>query len=670
MDRYHLMYWDNSTVPWWAPMVYYYEFNGVPTTQSAAVDFIHICPPKTPLDIQLYVTIFSLSPVTFHTLHNAASNVSIMLMHSDRGITINRLTYTGANGTDGNKTIFTQNIPMVVDWCVSRSVFDPSTNTTINMPRAKNTVYCVPNDDTVIDKVELASPDTYSDIGDYDKDVWIIMALRNSTHSYLYVMSLTELIFIPDANSTFDNPLGLPDTYGTPAFPCDFDTQVYYYDNVTNTYTCQTRVTATYVMPAVGNVTDLLARIIVQRSATTTGGGSQQTTGGRGGGTLGPDAMNDHALIFASQGNKVTVFAMYSSALNDTNYFGLTFQPYNEISFLGNVSSVYVSENGMHLLTAVDRQAWELESQTRFLEICKKLEEDPKDPFLQPYAADCVATPAQAVNLNAFTQYASYCSFNMYCPSLDQLEVTMPADRYYADRPAVSKICPKGFFCSAGQKIECPQGFYCDEEGLLAPKRCPLPLNSNSTCAQGGLIAPLACPPGTICALPHIPGLPAPPGFMTPTPPETRTDLVECEEGDWCSLGAQAPIVNSTIFTNITFQCPGNTYCSDPSTLEPVTCVCGDNADMNVTDSIVTANGTILECNGGTLYCPAGATDVQLCPRGFYCTAPNVSVACIPTQFCDYGTFAPKLCAAGFYCPTPNASYVCPEGNYCPEGTV
>ncbi|CUE70979.1 ABC transporter, putative [Bodo saltans] len=114
----------------------------------------------------------------------------------------------------------------------------------------------------------------------------------------------------------------------------------------------------------------------------------------------------------------------------------------------------------------------------------------------------------------------------------------------------------------------------------------------------------------------------------------------------------------------------GSTYCSDPSTREPVTCVCGDNADLNVTDSIVTANGTILECNGGTLYCPAGATDVQLCPRGFYCTAPNVSVACIPTQFCDYGTFAPKLCAAGFYCPTPNASYVCPEGNYCPEGTV
>ena len=60
------------------------------------------------------------------------------------------------------------------------------------MPRAKNTVYCVPSDDTVIDKVEMASPNTYSDIRDYDKDVWIIMALRNSTHAYLLQRSVNS----------------------------------------------------------------------------------------------------------------------------------------------------------------------------------------------------------------------------------------------------------------------------------------------------------------------------------------------------------------------------------------------------------------------------------------------------------------------------------------------
>ncbi|CUG89279.1 ABC transporter, putative [Bodo saltans] len=665
-----LKYWDNASVPWWAPSVYYYEFNGVPTTQHTAVEFISVCPPKTPMGVQLYVTIFALSPVTFHTIHNIASNISLMLMHSAQGITINRVSYSGPNITNGNgigTTIFKRNIPLFVDWCKNRTVFNPDKNVTESTPRAKNTIFCVPDDETVIDRVELTSPDTYSDIGVYTKDIWVIIALRNRTHSYLYVMSLTEFIFVPDTNSTFDNPLGLPDTYGTSAFPCHFDTQVYFYDNETRTYRCQVRVTATYAMPAYGNVTDLLARIIVPRSATTTG---QQTTNN--GGTndnIGPGIMTDHALIFASQGDTVSVFAMYSGAVNDSNYFGLVFQPYNEVSFLGNVSNIYVSENGMHMLTAVDRHAWELESQTRYTEICERLAKDPHDPFLQSYAAGCASAPAQSVNINAFTQYASYCSFNMYCPSLDQLEVAMPPDRYYADRPAVSKICPKGYFCAAGQKIECPQGFYCDEDGLMAPKRCPLPFNSNSTCAQGGLVEPQMCPLGVICAIPHIPGLPVPPGFKTPAPPHLRTNFEECLSGEWCALGAQAPLVNSTIFTNTTFLCPGNTYCSDSSTIEPVPCECDDNAE-NATDSIITANGTVLHCEGRTLYCPAGSKDVELCPMGFYCTAPNVSVACIPTQFCAPGTFAPKLCTAGFYCPTPNVSIICPSGNYCPEGSV
>lgn len=656
--------WDNwKEAPWWADKVSYYEYVGAPTTQDIAVSFIDSCLGDTPMHVELWIEILALRPLTFHTIHNAQSNVSLLLMHSSQGIALFRLEYSGPNITYGtNRTQYQRHINPVVDWCVPTATMDPADNgTTRVIPRAKSTVFCVPDNDTVIDRVDTATPDTYSDIGIYSKDVWLILALRNRTHSYLYVMSLTELALIPEANSTFDNPLGLPDSFGSDAFPCDFSTEVYFYDNVTREVKCQKRVTATYVMPSQGNVTDLTSRIIGHRSATTTGNQSYANTPGPG-----MSSVTDYALIFASQGSTVTIFSMFSEAVNNSNYFGLVFQPYNEISFLGNVSSVYVSDNGMHMLTAVDRHAWELESQSRFAEICDQVAKKPSDSFLKPYAAECAATPPQSVNINAFTQYASYCSFNMYCPSLDQIEVAVPPDRYYADRPAVTKICPPGYFCVAGQKIECPQGFYCDEEGLLAPKRCPFPINSNSTCAKGGLTMPLACPPGTICGLPHIPGLAAPPGFKTPTPPAVRTDLVECVPGEWCTLGAQAPIANSTTFTNVTFLCPSNTYCGEPTSLEPVPCECSGGTN----DSIITANGTELRCEGRTLYCPAGSNDVVLCPLGFYCTAPNISVPCMSTQYCGLGTFAPKLCPAGYFCTTPSEMVLCPAGNYCPEGTV
>lgn len=661
-----LVNWHNVTdVPWWANLIYYYEFNCVPATQSVVAAYVTTCPPVTPMNIQLWVVVYALSPVTFSTMHNRASNISLLVIHSDRGITLHRIAYSGANVSvsNGTKTMYERTVSLVVDWCDNRTVFDPSTNTTRSRSRSPNTIFCVPNDETYIDRVELNSPDTYVGIGNYSRDVWVFIALHNSTHSYMYVMSLTELTFIPNDNSTFDNPLGLPETFGTPAFPCDFDTEVYFYDPITREAKCQVRVTSLYVMPVHANVTDLTSRIIAQRSAATTGNGTSSSTSNS------LDSLNDHALIFASQATSVSVFAMYSVPDNLTNSFSIVFQPYNQIGFLGNVSSVYVSDNGMHLLTAVNRNAWELESQTRYAEICDALTKNPDDVFLQPFASQCASMAPQTVNLNAFTQYASYCSFNLYCPSLDQLEVDVPPDRYYADRPAVAKICPKGYFCTAGQKIECPQGFFCDEEGLMAPKRCPNPVNSNSTCAQPGLLAPMACPHGTVCNLPHIPGLPAPPGFQTPTPPALRSAFVECAAGQWCTLGAQAPIPNST-FTNVTFRCPGNTFCPLPSTLEPMMCMCGDDNVRNTTDSIITANGTVLPCDGRTLYCPAGVADVQLCPPGFYCTEPNVSVACIPTQYCSAGTFAPKLCPAGFYCPTPAYTVACPSGHFCPEGTV
>ncbi|CUG91600.1 membrane-associated protein, putative, partial [Bodo saltans] len=695
----------------YAAQLYYYEFTGAPIAQRFAATYVGGCninsggggTPSATAEVLLQVNVTSLRSLKFQTTHNSVRNMSFLVIHSSQGIMLHRLQYnsTSRDVVGGDKIRYTESVPLAADWCRSTAVRDPLTGALRVAPRAKSTIFCVPNTDTVIDSVEVVSPDSFvvngADFNELDENdssvLWIVAALRNQTHTYLYAMSLGELSVVPNANSTFDNPLGLPDTFSTVAFPCHFDTEVMYFSRSENTFLCRSRLTTQLVLSqhfgtVAPIVTDLTSRIVAQSALSSSAAKNANITtliASMLGMSL-AEAVNvareevatflQHVLLFASQGNTVSVLSLFRNSTNysasispaSNNSFDvpqLELLEYNEIAFLGDVSSVYVSENGMHMFTSIERQAWQLEAQSRYVDICAKLVLDPSDVFLQAYAAQCQSSPPQAVNINAFTQYASYCTAGIYCPSLNQLEASIPPHRHYADRPAVVKLCPVGYFCKAGQKIECPQGFYCDEEGLSAPKRCSLPLNSDSTCDHSGLSSPATCPPGTVCLLPHLPSVPAPPGFMTPAAPTLRTDLTECAPGEWCSLGAQAPINDSSTYTASTFMCPGNTFCGEPWVLEPDICVCGDDG------TITTANGKdLITCKGLMLYCPVGSYDVQLCPAGFYCTAPNVSVACIPSQYCAPGTFATKLCPKGYYCPTPNVSIVCPSGYYCPDGTV
>lgn len=648
----------HGDVPAWAHMVHYYEFMAVPTTQSAVYGFINVCPRATPLGTQLYTRIYAVSPCTIDVLHNRLSNITLLVVYTQRGVTIHRVGYFGNISGEAGFTYYEFRIPMVVDWCAPRTVPNPHNNgepQTYN--RSKTTIYCVPDEDTVIDRVDMISPDTFTDIGPYGKDVWLVIALRNSTGTSLQVISLTELTFISDNQSTFDNPLGWPDNFTDPSFPCDMDRQVWYVDPLTGEGQCQERIRAHFDLPEDSPVTDVDTRVISWRSLV--------TTNTRGASDSYAVAMQmDHALIFVSQANTVSVFAMYSAPTNvsGSSSFGLVFQNYNTIRFLGNVTSVYVSENGMHLLTAVKRQFWELASQERYQAICTELAADPTNPFLQPFVPICEKAPALEINLNAFTQYASYCTFNLYCPSLDELDISLPESRHYADRPAVVKICPPGYFCFAGQKVPCPQGFFCDKEGMQAPRRCRVGANSNTTCADPQLQAPQPCPGGAVCTLPHIPGIAAPPGFEVPAAPSSRSAFVECTRGTWCPIGMQQQNATSAVQGLV---CPPNAFCGLPSVIDPEPCECAVG-----TDSILTANGSLLVCDGRTLYCPAGSFDVALCPPGAYCTMPNSSVPCSASQYCPAGTFAPQLCPGGYTCPTPAERVVCPEGHYCPEGST
>ncbi len=72
-------------------------------------------------------------------------------------------------------------------------------------------------------------------------------------------------------------------------------------------------------------------------------------------------------------------------------------------------------------------------------------------------------------------------------------------------------------------------------------------LSSNTTCYYAGTITPLDCPSGTICGVPYLPPIPAPPGYAETVSLEVNADwdvdgiafrnLVPCAPGDYCNLG-------------------------------------------------------------------------------------------------------------------------------------
>ena len=428
---------------------------------------------------------------------------------------------------------------------------------------------------------------------------------------------------------------------------------------------------------------------------------------------------------------------------NETNAttmttLGVVLQPANEIVYLGSIDYFFVSDNGQHLLAAVRRGEWELLSQQRYERICQRIAGDAAaangaatstgasaNVFLQPaFGAACAAQAPEPINLNSFAQYSSLCSYSTLCPSLSQPLVALPSAGYYADRPAVRRECPAGSFCALGQKTQCPPGFYCNASGMSAPTRCALSTNYSETCASWGQTAPQPCPNGTVCLAPHIPGFPAPPGFMVPAaalvdqaPSSTlRMDFVPCPDGAWCPLGTQQPpfVTTNSSGPNATSAangsslepwrqwCPSNSFCPDPAVISPTLCVCDaagnityyDTYDDGNTSRSSATNGTTtvslaqapaaaaagggqreptlinVDCHARTLFCPVATVNVTWCPAGFYCTMPNVSVPCVATQYCPEGTFAPALCPSGTYCDSPNSSVTCPEGSYCPTGSV
>ncbi|EFC41188.1 predicted protein [Naegleria gruberi] len=356
-------------------------------------------------------------------------------------------------------------------------------------------------------------------------------------------------------------------------------------------------------------------------------------------------------IYISKTGKEVLVYGLQQEmcSLN-----GLYMDNYNTISLMGESTYMDITRNAQHMFVTVSRERWELQSLTRFYNICKQLEVDPEDPFLKPFAEQCKANTPSPVTLNQFGQYTSSCFSGMSCPSLKHVEIDIIPEGFYTTRPNVVKECEEKYFCLQGVRQPCPIGFYCPNKGMTKPLPCKFSTSHNlhkrglsweepkgsDTCYSQANSLPQPCLNGTLCITPYFPPIPISPGLYL-----EGNKIKECQLGDYCNLGRYiGENQNSSILA-----CPENTYCEEPSTMEPSLCIPDEKL---------------------SLYCPPGTTFRRPCNKGFYCPKPSVEVPCKLTQYCEEGSYIPETCPAGYYCPSPSEKLICPKGFYCVVGSV
>lgn len=208
-------------------------------------------------------------------------------------------------------------------------------------------------------------------------------------------------------------------------------------------------------------------------------------------------------------------------------------------------------------------------------------------------------------------------------------------------------VCPPGSFCLAGSTapVPCPNGTYYPFSGQgISCAMCP----AGFWCGLGfATYNATPCVPGHVCpaGTAYATQFPCPPGtFSNATGLQSVDECTPCSAGSYCagvgSLAATGPCSPG-------YVCYGGSSTPTPS----------DNA-------------TGVMCAAGE-YCPRGATTVQLCSPGLYCTDPITGVpsgACAPGYYCSAGSWTPTPAGELSTLGTPIGS-TCPKGHYCGNAT-
>ncbi len=308
----------------------------------------------------------------------------------------------------------------------------------------------------------------------------------------------------------------------------------------------------------------------------------------------------------------------------------------NQLPVIGTILDMEMSTNAQHIFVSLSRSKWQLDSQSRYNEICQLLQHDPDNPVFKSLGSLCNALAPRQVDFSQFAMAIHSCKYLNYCPTLTQSFELEALNGYFLVRPNFAIPCQKGYFCRAGVRMPCPPGFLCTESQLSLPQPC----TSNSTektCFNEQLVYPAQLLNGTISVIPQFQPIASPPGYYKSESNELRA----CKLGDYCPFARQS---------TDDLTCPKYTFCTSPNVLLPQIC------SVNVSDMS---------------YCPAGTfSEEHECPPGYYCSSLDVKVPCNSSQYCPSGSFVAALCPAGFYCPNSSIEIPCPRGYYCKAGSI
>jgi len=342
--------------------------------------------------------------------------------------------------------------------------------------------------------------------------------------------------------------------------------------------------------------------------------------------------------------------------------FNLTLM--NKITATGQALDMHVSQNGQHMYLAQARYQYEMQSLTRFNEICSMLNNDPDSVLLSKYKQYCISFPPAPVDMRQFGMLSSSCANGVLCNRFSEFVVeSSVTPGHFVFNHLTQVPCPAGVYCSNGVIHSCPKGFLCDETGLPAPHPCPID-DSDDTCYLSPLNS-ISCPFGAVCPTADQPPILAPPGYALWLFKQGEhvlgKDVKACLTGDYCPLALQVTVSALNYRLNEVaddpddiLECPANTYCSNSSILSPTPCYPYND----------TRNSTVMP------YCPPGTYDLEPCPAGFYCSSPSTIKNCSKTEYCPPGSFLSDVCKEGYYCPDPTQQIKCPSGYFCRQGST
>ena len=263
-----------------------------------------------------------------------------------------------------------------------------------------------------------------------------------------------------------------------------------------------------------------------------------------------------------------------------------------------------------------------------------------------PCRAGQYCGPGEAMNETSLERLSSpqLCFDSNYCPE-------------GSTNPRGTGHCPRGHYCSDGQRQPCPIGNYCPT-GTDKPKPCrpgtftfQVGQEECSECPQGyycpnyGRIEPAICPPGMVCSKE---------GLSSPN--------LRCPAGFYCQNGTMTsdPFRNDT--TLRPYACSPGSYCLDGTGY----------------DAIVEGNFLFSQPCPAGFFCEAASTSAVgsgACPRGFECPKGTATPRPAPKgHAAEYlGTVEASKCLPGTYSPTIQSDkcYPCPPGTKCEtEGLI